>query len=140
MSKHTPEPWMISSGLLICDKDAKVIANSCAFMGIESIELPLKECEANAYRIVACVNACKGISTEDLEQGVLLQGLINSLKESRKELLEALKKQCNNALELGYCSKPTCKNCESQQAIAKAEGKEVQLSARAKPESMGLGG
>ena len=69
-AKHTPEPWVYaeggkypeiysSGGILICDWDDR---NDC-------VEAPSTE---DGERIVACVNACKGIPTEALEFGVVM--------------------------------------------------------------------
>ncbi len=41
--------------------------------------------KANARRIVACVNACKGLSTDDLEKNGLVGAVGNQLIESDKE-------------------------------------------------------
>lgn len=43
-------------------------------------------CKTNARRLVACWNACDGISTEELEDGA-----IQKLREQRDELLFVLK-------------------------------------------------
>lgn len=76
MAEHTKEPWAVEhggvnygSGLQI---DEYFITNRsvCDDVAIASeIIDPLtsKPSEANARRIVACVNACAGISTENLE-------------------------------------------------------------------------
>jgi hypothetical protein len=73
---HTPEPWFVQpsdnpGGLLIKPIPGQVVA--------QCDQVP--EMEANASRICAAVNACKGISTESLEQGVV------------RKLLEALEAQ-----------------------------------------------
>jgi hypothetical protein len=63
---HTPEPWYVQpsdypGGLLIKPIPGQVVA--------QCDQVP--EMEANARRICAAVNACKGISTGALEQGVI---------------------------------------------------------------------
>lgn len=60
MSEHTPEPWQIKriDGAVICAGDYKI-----AEMWLRERTMP------DARRIVACVNACAGISTKDLEDG-----------------------------------------------------------------------
>ncbi len=94
MSQHTPEPWYVgtwkywagntyyanirpigwdddtSSGL------AKVMAVSEDAEGIEDSEYA-----ANARRIVACVNTCRGIPTEALEGGAVA-GLVAACEEA----------------------------------------------------------
>ena len=55
--KHTPEPWNIptvGSGKMIWDSKGTCIA----------LVRSLDNAEANAKRIVACVNACEGINPE----------------------------------------------------------------------------
>lgn len=51
--------------------------------------------EATARRLVACWNACEGLSTEDIEQftpiAVLVSTKVSELMFQRDELLEALK-------------------------------------------------
>lgn len=66
MSKHTPEPWAVGVGVdgkwgrhhasVRTDNIPFPIA-STMFFGIT----PQEECEANAARVVACVNALAGI-------------------------------------------------------------------------------
>lgn len=79
-TKHTPEPWVVSAAGYgdwkfeggfngtIVGKDKQVV-----FAGPSSFKALRGETEeqatANAKRIVACVNACAGISNEDLESG-----------------------------------------------------------------------
>ncbi len=61
-TKHTPEPWKVKedkmAGLLAWDIDS----NS----GLITFESLISQ--EDARRIVACVNACAGISTEELEK------------------------------------------------------------------------
>ena len=76
---HTPEPWFVQpsdhpGGLLIKPIPGQVVA--------QCDEVP--EMEANARRICAAVNACKGISTETLERGI-----IADLRHALGELLTA---------------------------------------------------
>ena len=60
---HTPEPWWVTpSGIVLAhDSNAEPIA-TCDPSGATAAEL-----KANARRIVACVNACEGLTTEALE-------------------------------------------------------------------------
>ena len=73
--EHTPEPWytgnsppqIIYWGLIaiLSDSDKVYIWQNTH---------TVQDHEANARRIVACVNACKGISTQELEtDGILPQ-------------------------------------------------------------------
>ena len=64
MSKHTPEPWIIhSTSSHICNKQGTIIATLWCIgeaAGAQGMKY-YPESEANAARIVACVNACKGM-------------------------------------------------------------------------------
>lgn len=72
MSKHTPEPWeieVVEGENTRCDEIwnnivKKFICKCCSDPFDE-------ESQANAHRIVACVNALEGFSTEDLEAGIV---------------------------------------------------------------------
>ena len=86
MSKHTPEPW-----------NGKCIGIAVHYF--ESIDAEITftgksdEAMANARRIVACVNFCAGVSTENLENNEKLLWLAeqyNTAKNQRDELLETL--------------------------------------------------
>jgi hypothetical protein len=71
-SKHTPEPWWLDDDGFIAagsgDTYCTVVDPHCRPTDNYS-----EENEANARRIVAAVNACQGISTKALEQGVIGQ-------------------------------------------------------------------
>jgi hypothetical protein len=66
---HTPEPWFIDA-----------LADNETQLWIRTLHYPITSIpfgkapdtdKANARRIVAAVNACKGLSTEALERGVI---------------------------------------------------------------------
>ena len=74
---HTPEPWKKSGASTDVWYDgphrtqrtvdeALALDRRIAMCGMP--EFPRLQNEANAQRIAACVNACAGISTEDLER------------------------------------------------------------------------
>ena len=74
MTEHTPEPWHVynqpgGGQTAISSKRTHGITEGIAFMDAVLIG-PQHSAKrlANARRIVACVNACEGISTEELEQ------------------------------------------------------------------------
>lgn len=74
MNQHTPEPWILDAACVAAESDQ---LNNGFYAAI---------CQGpdrcgNARRIVACVNACEGISTEDLE-AVPRLGLLNLSKFS----------------------------------------------------------
>ena len=71
MTQHTPEPWATTQSIAyasIRDASGNLIADTCFSSCNGDVELG----EANARRIVACVNACEGIPTDDLEDTKLL--------------------------------------------------------------------
>jgi len=69
MSNHTPEPWSKNAiSPTVYDGDG------IAILRCEGRTL-IAENEANARRIVACVNACRGLSTKDLEENGLVSAV-----------------------------------------------------------------
>ena len=58
---HTPEPWRIENGCIY----------SGSALIIKWLEPKNASNEDNARRIVACVNACAGLATQQLEQTTL---------------------------------------------------------------------
>ena len=84
---HTPEPWFVQpsdypGGLLIKPIPGQVVA--------QCDEVP--EMEANARRICAAVNSCKGVGTEALERGIVaeLQHVLGELLTAAGDLDAAL--------------------------------------------------
>jgi hypothetical protein len=73
--KHTKEPWVAEKTLQgrnssISNRQGKTIAISYQNENIDGDDL------ANAKRIVACVNACEGITNEALEEGLIEEALV----------------------------------------------------------------
>lgn len=90
---HTKEPWSVFSknGVVeIWDTTKKAVIG---WTGFDSTRVK-EDAETNARRIVACVNACAGIPTADLERsGNSVTPIFEMLIEARKqrdELLAAL--------------------------------------------------
>lgn len=72
MSKHTPEPWAIHE-----DASGDIFISGSYHTYIAEIGNPDEDgAAADARRIVACVNACAGLPTEQLESGPL-GGILN---------------------------------------------------------------
>ena len=97
MKKHGNEPW--SSVEVTNDEDQliKIRASNGANIARLWIDVDDKhfsdEQRENARRIVACVNACRGLSTDELEQKGLVAAVGNELlvaDQLRDELLAAL--------------------------------------------------
>lgn len=144
-TEHTPDPWIIcngtdiftalgstnSSGQTADDNDGWQIADCSVgktFVSGELASMPYSEQVANARRIVAAVNACKGISIEELETGGagFWGRAAARLQQKNARLLEALKKLTMMARTSGGTAGPDAglmQACEeAEAAIAKATG------------------
>jgi len=72
MTKHTPEPW----GVANAHNELRAIINETNRSGVVHLGMEKGlEDRANAARIVACVNACAGIPTEQLEAGSVAEAI-----------------------------------------------------------------
>jgi hypothetical protein len=126
-ASHTPEPWKRG------EYGGIYPANGGA--GIVSAYTPsgfLPNHVENESRIVACVNACVGLDTDDLigSDGAMTESLLNSVKyykQQRDELLAAASVYATKYLEDEYDSAEHCINNEHHddvvrlfKAIAKA--------------------
>ena len=79
---HTPEPWRY-----VDESTPAAVEMGLRDYAIESDDggfdiASLVSSEADARRIVAAVNACRGISTESLENGVVKELLASSIRFS----------------------------------------------------------
>lgn len=88
-SKHTAEPWQYRRNqLFVNDHEGQCVIGEC---NTNFPELSI----ANARRIAACVNACAGISTENLEDNLPVKELAdryNAVLKQRDMLLETIEK------------------------------------------------
>ena len=78
MSNHTKAPWLFD-GKVVYALNEKWVNIFSAF--VQDGKTGEDELKANARRIVACVNACEGISTETLEQGSTLAKITKSASD-----------------------------------------------------------
>ena len=82
VSEHTPEPWTLEPGLMFVGQTG----SDQSAPGFWSTQVPdegpfpFGSREADARRIVACVNACAGIPTAALE-GASVKALVEALGE-----------------------------------------------------------
>ena len=90
--KYTQGPWGIWT-----DTNGRLrVGPSSNYSVAEMFQTPLEGQEANARRIVACVNACDGIWTDELEEISRTGGMLGPredvarIAKQRDELLEAL--------------------------------------------------
>ena len=78
--KHTKEPWEVS--------------DTWIFESRRSGHVAVTVFKEQAKRIVACVNACKGISNEALDNCVILE-MLHALKKARKYIYaQEVKNDC----------------------------------------------
>ena len=121
MSKHTPEPWVIWNGgdgiMMYGAREPK--RGGVALMCCNEL-VSGRTAIANARRIVACVNACRGLPTDELEQKGLVAAVGTQLldvERQRDELLAALK-------EIAGCDPhhQSSAGTIARAAIAKAKG------------------
>jgi hypothetical protein len=101
MSKHTPEPWALSS------ESARIIVEPPAFEGAGSRRFIGSTCghpnswiypteesgEANALRIVSCVNACAGMEDPGKEIQCMrrqLHAVLSGLEQTLPDLIEIM--------------------------------------------------
>lgn len=108
MSEHTKEPWHVVNHHDILYVAAKPYEGHPYFNRTTTIEImsdedyPTKE--ADARRIVACVNACAGIATRDLETKPLFTDgymvMFEEVTKQRDELLAMLKEVEESDMEM----------------------------------------
>lgn len=123
MSKHTPEPWSYGfpkvNGVDVREAKCMVSAGgwhvaSVSHGGIYPDEpFGSQTREANARRIVACVNACRGLPTDDLEK-MQLGGVLNATAEllAQREQLQSKYKAAMDALQVARDGTEWCSSEE----------------------------
>lgn len=72
--KHTKEPWEAKADPSYYGIVSEIYAMEKFVASLGGVCSP-DEVEANAKRIVACVNACAGITNEALEKGIVLDSV-----------------------------------------------------------------
>jgi hypothetical protein len=94
--KHTPEPWKVDGKTVYAlthhswRKGQEILQNRFS-ANVQDAHTPNEELQANAYRIVACVNACTGM--EDPETSIMrLNSIIYHLRADADRLAEALER------------------------------------------------
>lgn len=92
-TKHTPEPWRISTAnpYAVNAGRADQSLGICITHGVDDPNYSdffpsTEQAKANAQRIVACVNACKGINPEVVpELSEVLCIALTDLEQAQKE-------------------------------------------------------
>ncbi len=128
-NKHTPEPWFVNDKRKIGWMDNAIFLFSEKEGNVVRCYDDYGTAEANARRIVACVNACAGIPTDQLESGEARYvrnelADIYALEKRRDELLAALEKGGHSLREISLWDKTTAKDV----AMAKAAYAEVKAA------------
>lgn len=87
---HTPIPWVVSSGILVCSQDAVVVAH-CAFGSGTRLAAPLDVCQANADLIVKAVNSHEALVRALKQTEAMFDGdRVRFLTEDRAEAIDVL--------------------------------------------------
>lgn len=124
--KHTAEPWEISK-IGTTGQYREITANFGRFSGmVATVYGP--DCDADARRIVACVNACAGLSTDKLEaEASNLREWLDQLFLDRVDMAERnleLKAQRDELLAALKCHQEQTRPIQQTiDVIAKVEGK-----------------
>lgn len=82
MSGHTPEPWRVDSqgvARVTSQDGRRLVASAGGHSSNVDFEAVDAENKANAFRIVACVNACRGVPTESLENATNEDGKLSPM-------------------------------------------------------------
>lgn len=90
--QHTPEPWTVSEKTLV-RLDCAYLIRPVNETNYEYGATLAATSQQDARRIVACVNACRGLPTDELEQKGLVAAVgtqLLELEQQRDELLAAL--------------------------------------------------
>lgn len=90
--KHTTEPWHVCEPTEALHAVRAEAGRIVADVGYSDTDAQNR---MNARRIVACVNACAGVTTEELEQGGFVTGLIERLEEKERQR-DALQEELEN--------------------------------------------
>ena len=103
-AKHTPEPWELHQHLGPRDPYFQLLNGSWDIAHSKFSANGSEVDEANGRRIVACVNACAGIPTEQLQAGCVAN-LVNSAVNVMKRLQaygDVELKDGNDCIAAGY--------------------------------------
>lgn len=109
MSEHTIEPWRVAEESFDNDSIHESVIRGLDGRAAIAVTLEFGPNnpgmrEANARRIVACVNACTGITTEVLEQmpsgPASLLPMYARLEQQRDKLLAALESLVNEPQDI----------------------------------------
>ena len=124
-TKHTPGPWRIDEYRNFVTPDGPLYLGGVTTP--RALGDGIRKGWENARRIVACVNACEGISTENLEENkpiIELARAYNVSLRQRDDLLRYLK-EARRTLEMWKDVAPAVSLCaDIDAAIARATGEQ----------------
>ena len=83
--EHTQTPWEWSEHKFNAPPFEGTLEHECGIYPVPDGEIgpvAIASGKENARRIVACANACAGVTTEELEQGGFVAGLLERLAEA----------------------------------------------------------
>ena len=133
MSKHTPEPWQAHQ-----DASGDVFISSAATsfhiaeIGSEDDDTAIPD----ARRIVACVNACRGLPTDELEQKGLVAAVGTQLIETERQCDELRQeRQREHALRVRLTGELEVASQQRDELLAALEGM-LQWVAHAPPDDL----
>lgn len=128
--QHTPEPWLVSKRTVFALNERGTNIFSAL---VQDAHTSTEELEANARRIVACINACAGFSIEELEGASLFndsisaQDEIDSLKSEVEDMkliiatdtgtesaVANLQQQVSHLVDMAACEKSNAEYFKSQ--------------------------
>lgn len=95
-TKHTIEPWHLGSDLRIMSKDGFAVAHCACWSRLR------EELLANQRRIVACVNACAGMTDQQVSHGLVSSSLFSEVQNQRDDALKALQALSDLYPEIDY--------------------------------------
>jgi hypothetical protein len=110
-NSHTREPWSTEFGEGWYKGTRFIVNADTAIMSDSDVSLPAAVKQANAERIVACVNGCTGINPEAVPN--LLRALENLAGAQNGE-------PCNC---VGGDFRAECAYCDARRIIAEAKGR-----------------
>jgi hypothetical protein len=97
MSEHTKEPWFVDENNIHIGSIATLNGDDTGYSEIwHEWHGDEKSHKANARRIVACVNACAEIPTEDLEESSMT--ILQYMEDQYAEKMELAKQQRDELL------------------------------------------
>ncbi|MGL5280723.1 MAG: hypothetical protein ACRC8W_03080 [Plesiomonas shigelloides] len=122
MNNHNPSPWRFGDmyNSIVCDTYIFEIKGSDAVDAYGGHMICESVAKRNAARIIACVNACEGVSNEDLIEGASVKEIIGQ----RDDLLSALKQVLSYLEDELSTGGQICSDDDAIRAvIEKVEGK-----------------